>query len=133
MVAVNMLRRLLPFLLPLTTLACGSGLSGTYVNLQDAEDRIELDGGSGRAAALVGQGIDVWDARPPRAGSDAAAQLQQVGRAMRQVEMVDVQVTPIDGGKTLKLTAEGRGTRLLRIDPQSDGILTGGTRKYFRR
>ena len=123
-------RVLLPFLL-LALPACGGGLTGTYVNASDPEDRLELQGGTGCVAALRGQNLDVW--HPPAArGGGLVAELGAAQRAMRQVEMVEVQVTPAGDGM-LRLSADGRGSRVLRVDPRSDAILTGGLRKYFRQ
>jgi hypothetical protein len=123
---------LLLLLWPLLLASCGGGTSGVYVNLGDAEDRVELEGSTGRVAALRGQALDVW--LPPAAkGRGVVGELQAAQRAMREVEMVDVQVEALDSGRTIRLVAPGRGSRLLQFDPQSDEILTGGQRKYFRR
>lgn len=117
----------LPFLA-----ACGGGLCGEFVNPDDPEDRVELAGCEARVAALRGKPLSAWHT-PISQSSGRGKSLQQPEASLRDVEMVDVHVTTANEGRTLRLFADGRGSRVLRVDRDDDGLLTGDRRRYVRR
>ena len=111
---------------------CGDGLSGTYINLSDPQDRIEFTSGStAKITAIQGQSLEVWE-YGGSALTPLGKQFQDARRAMTNFETVEVEYEWDDKG-TIRFKAPGRGSRTVKVDKDRMKINDFGNRKKKKK
>lgn len=111
---------------------CGDGMSGTYINQSDPQDRIEfVSGSTAKITAIKGQNLDVWD-YGGRAMTPTGKQFQDARRAMTNFETVEVEYETDDDG-TIHFTAPGRGSRTVKVENDGMQLTSFGNRRYLKK